>query len=375
MNNKQFQNTVTSSNLGNVFRAIYLNGSLSRQEISEHLGLSLPTIRQSINELLEMGIIYSNGFYDSTGGRKASYLSISPSSRIAVGVELLRESVQLSAIDLSGMIISEKKVLITFQNSEKYYQEFGQIVNEFVSSLNITPKSLFDINIAVQGVLSKDGTIILIGNVLGNSGTSLLQFQKYINYPCKLVNDADAYAFSELWSRPDTSNAAYLMLNKILGGSIIINGRILQGTVLSSNSIGHMRLVHNGRLCYCGKKGCFQTYCSVNSLEEASGMEIQLFMDQVNSGNKHCQSIFDEYLSYLAFGINNIRMVLDCEFIIGGYLEKFLNDANLELLAKKVKEEASFDIMKFQYRRSVHGDKASSRGAAFIQINNFIISL
>ena len=375
MNNKQFQNTVCSSNTGNIFRAIYLNRCLSRQEISDQINLSLPTIRQSINELYDMGVIMSSGFYSSTGGRKASFFSISPLSRVAVGVELLRETVQLSAIDLCGNIISEEKYALMFHLDDGYYQQFGALVNSFVANLPVEKKNLMEILIAVQGVLSNDGKEILIGNILGNSGTTLDQFQRYINYPCRLVNDADAYAFSELWSRPDTINAAYLMLNRTLGGSIIINGRILQGTVLSSNSIGHMRLVPNGRQCYCGKKGCFQTYCSINSLEESSGMEIEPFMNLVNSGDKRCIKIFNEYLSYLAYGINNIRMVLDCEFIIGGSLENLLTDENLELLAKKVQDEASFNIMRFQYRRSAHGDKASSRGAAYIQINEFILSL
>jgi len=49
-----------------------------------------------------------------------------------------------------------------------------------------------------------------------------------------------------------------------------------------------------------------------------------------------------------------------------------MSDEDMALLAEKVKAECSFDDMTFHYRRSAQGSNAPSRGAALIQINDFI---
>ena len=380
MSNKLFTLTEAHTNKSAVFREIYSAGEISRQEIAAKVGLSLPTLRQSVNELLKEGLICENGYFESTGGRKASAFSVSPKSMVAVGVEFLGDSVQLSAVDLRGMVILEKKHKIRYSDTDEYYRKFGELVNAFVSELGVSSNHILEILIAVQGIVSLDGERILMGKVLGNSGTSRAQFQKYIRYPCRLVNDTDAAAFGELWSSPDISNAAFLLLNRNLGGAIIINGRVFHGRavdnkVMNGGIIGHLHIVPGGKPCYCGKCGCFQAYCSVNTLEEESGTDIDSFMRSLKKGNVGNMKIFDRYLSYLAFGINNIRTLMDLEFIIGGYLEEYLTDEHFALLSEKVKNEAPFDNMTFQYRRSVHGAMAPSRGAAYIKLNDFILSI
>ena len=102
---------------------------------------------------------------------------------------------------------------------------------------------------------------------------------------------------------------------------------------------------------------------------------IEDFIDQVHDNDPVCCEIFDEYLSYLALGINNIRMIIDSQFIIGGYLDKLLLDSDLKVLASKVEKEASFENMEFNYLRSINGPNASSRGAAYIQLNDYIESI
>ncbi len=378
MNNKLFRLTKPLSNTSSVFRSIY-NSNISRQEISESLNLSLPTIRQAVNELSEKGIVFENGYYESTGGRKPSVLAIIPTAKVALGVDLIKDSLRISAIDLCGNIIKETKYNLQFLFSDDYFKAFGSYIKKFISELGDSANNLTSVFIAVQGIVSQDGETLLSGKPLSNTGMTTKMFEKYIDYPCRFVNDTEAAAFAELWCRPDMLNAAYISLNRVLGGAIIINGRVFQGDTFKSAQnggiIGHMRLIPGGKRCYCGKNGCFQAYCSITSLEYSSGLCIEDFIDKVHDNDAVCCNIFDEYLSFLALGINNIRMIIDSQFIIGGYLDKLLCDSDLKLLATKVEQEASFENMDFHYLRSINGPSASSRGAAYIQLNDFIESI
>lgn len=376
MQYKLFKHTEAKTNAGSIFRCIYEAGELSRQEIVYNTSLSLPTVRQFLNELFEKGLVGTSKYYASTGGRKASAISIEPMARVAIGVELLKEYIQVSAVDLLGNIIREERFNLRYKNNDEYCRQFGALISSFIDGLHISAENLLEVFISVQGIVSQDGESIITGKILKNSGLGVSSFQKYIKPKCRFINDTLASAFSELWAAPDLRDAAYVVLNRNLAGAIIVNGRVFQGDSLkgvqNSGMISHMRLIPGGIPCYCGQKGCIQGYCSLNSLEEASGLDIETFMKLVHAKDERCVELFNNYISYLALGINNIRMIVDSEFIIGGYLEELLTDEDMELLAEKVKAEGPFDDMSFNYRRSSHGSRAPSRGAALIQINSFI---
>lgn len=50
------------------------------------------------------------------------------------------------------------------------------------------------------------------------------------------------------------------------GGAIIVDGQLLTGTTGKSETFEHMTLVPGGHDCYCGRQGCAECYCSLNSL-------------------------------------------------------------------------------------------------------------
>lgn len=132
------------------------------------------------------------------------------------------------------------------------------------------------------------------------------------------------------------------------------------GDGLNSCVLEHMRLIPGGRRCYCGQRGCLECYCSINSLEEDAGMDVDSFFEKFNAGDPHCAKVFDNFLDHLALAINNIRMVVDCEFILAGFLQPYLTEAHLQMLAEKVKRAGPFQDAAFSFRRGVHGPDAAA---------------
>lgn len=364
-----------NSTRNKIFRTIYNSGEISKQEIAAQTNLSLPTVTQSLKELFATNLVHSNGFYESTGGRKAMIISVQPFSRVAVGVELLRESIKLCAINLIGNVIKEDFILCPFQNTLNYFRHFGSVVNNFVDSLGIPEERILGIKIAMQGLVSADGEKVIYGKILGNTGTTRASFQRYIRVPCLLIHDTEAAAFAELWQHPEIQNAVYIVLNRNLGGALIINGQIYRGSEYGSCIIEHMRLVPDGKLCYCGQRGCLEEYCSVSSLEEVAGMNIDEFFRRLSDDDFTAIKLFDEYLLHLAQAISNIRTLIDCDFILGGFLEPLLSDSHIEKLTALVKSNFAFTSSSFHFRRGCHGASAASRGAALMQINDFISSI
>ena len=76
------------NNRSRIARFILREGSASKPEIASSLKLSMPTVLQSVKDLMDGGVIEEVGEYESTGGRKAKALSVVPDIRYGVGMDI-----------------------------------------------------------------------------------------------------------------------------------------------------------------------------------------------------------------------------------------------------------------------------------------------
>lgn len=266
-------------------------------------------------------------------------------------------------------------IIFIFINSDAYFQCLGQWINDFSDRLPYPKESLLGVCIAIQGLVSSDGETITYAEILHCTGTKREAFQKYIALPCWLVHDTEAMALAEIWANPEMENFVYLVLNRNFGGILILNSQILGGKELSSGIIEHMCLSPDGPTCYCGKRGCLETFCSADSLKNVAQMELPEFFQCVHMGEHRCTKLWHNYLRYLAVAVDNIRMVVDCDFILGGYLTQFINEEDVNLLTQYVKEQCAFKTPDFTFQVSQSRGKAAKIGAALTLIEKFIESM
>jgi hypothetical protein len=148
------------TNTKNVLEFIYGHKKTSKLEIASGLDLSRPTVSQIVRELMDQGLIAQKGSFESTGGRKAEALVFLPRSRVAVGVELLKESFEIVAIDLYGEIIQTDIQMLPFSNTPGYVRAVCESVNRFIETLPVDPSRVLGINFVLQGLISSDGALL-----------------------------------------------------------------------------------------------------------------------------------------------------------------------------------------------------------------------
>lgn len=68
-------------------------------------------------------------------------------------------------------------------------------------------------------------------------------------------------------------------------------------------------------------------------------------------------------------------MIVDLDYVISGYLLKFMNDDDFKLLAQYAKDDCSFDIDRVTIRRSDFSEDVAACGAAISLVKNYIESL
>jgi glucokinase len=83
-------------------------------------------------------------------------------------------------------------------------------------------------------------------------------------WPVWLENDANLFALGENWLGAGVgfTDMLGMTLGTGVGGGLILNGRIWQGTAGTSGEVGHMTIDPDGKRCHCGNRGCLETLAS-----------------------------------------------------------------------------------------------------------------
>ncbi|MGI5897042.1 MAG: ROK family transcriptional regulator [Oscillospiraceae bacterium] len=358
-------------NRNRIYRFIYQNGKTSKQEIAYKLNMSLPTITQNLRHLQELELVEENGLFESTGGRKARVLSCVLDAKVAIGLDITKNHAGIVGVDLGGNVIRNIRVPVRFADDEAYFEQIGALVEKFIDGLKIDRNNILGVGIAVPGILSADHQTVVYASLLGFTGGMLERFARYIPYPCVMSNDANAAGTAEMWNTPEHGNIVYLSLSDSVGGSIFVDNELYTGNHERSAEFGHMTIVPDGRPCYCGKRGCVDAYCSVKALLEGVAGTLPEFFSMLRDGDRQARARFEAFLDSLAVTLNNIRMLFDCEILLGGYLGGYLEEY-LEMLQHMAAQRNTFEEYGKYVRICHYRLEAAAVGAALLHIGPFI---
>ena len=360
-------------NRSKIYQYIYRSKLTSKLQIVQDLQMGLSTVSQNLNLLENEGLIEKNGYFDSTGGRKANAIQIVSDFRISIGVGILKNMFHITAIDLYGNTVYTDTIPLTYSNTAAYYQQITDKVKDFIDKNQYPENKILGVSIATQGITSPDNTTVIYGNIMNNTGMRLKDFSRHLPYPCHLEHDSKSAAFLELWNHPELDSAVVLLLNRNLGGAIITNHQIHQGCSMHSGTIEHICVNPDGPLCYCGNRGCLETYCSANSLEQASGMTIKEFFPLLREKKSpQLIQIWEDYLKHLAFAMKNLNLVIDAPIIISGYLAPYFTEDDTDYLLRQINSMTPFELKEEQILVGTHGQYTPAIGAALFYVKEFI---
>lgn len=336
-----FQMANNNKNYSRIFKLIYEQDTISKQEIALQLNLSLPTVSQNLKALLEDNLIRNDGKFKSQIGRRAVAYSVNSENHISLGLELFKEYVSITAVDLKNQEIAFDRRSISFDLNDNYFAELTDWIKAFSQKNGLTDDQIIGMGVGIQGLISFDRKTVLYGKILNCTGLQVSQFEKYLPYPVSFFHDADCVAYAEQDSSDSNEDTIYLSLGEHLGTAIMIDGKIYSGEQGRSGTMEHVTFdLNSDRVCYCGRKGCVETYVSISSLLN-DGESITDFMDQLKT-DKDVQKRWNEYLDYLAEAVNNFHMFLDNRIVLAGELLQFVDDSVLFDVKDRIHQITAF---------------------------------
>ena len=132
----------------------------------------------------------------------------------------------------------------------------------------------------------------------------------------------------------------------------------------------------DGPLCYCGNRGCLETYCSANALEQSAGMPVKEFFPLLRKKKSpRLAEHWEDYLNHLAFAMKNLNLIIDAPIIISGYLAPYFTEEDITYLLEHINTGAPFTLNKDQILVGTHGQYTPAIGAALYYVEKFIQSV
>lgn len=372
-------------NRNQIFRYVNKHMRVSKPDVALALRISMPTVLQNVNELIEQGLVMEVGEFKSTGGRKAVAISPVQNARYAIGIDITRNHIGLVFTNLSGEVLQHKRVFQPYANDTAYYRILADITNEFKQQCGFSEEQLLGLGISIPGIIDPGNNRIMFSHALSISNISCDIFSQFFTEPTIYINDANASGIAEIYNADERHNAVYLSLSNSVGGAIIeqrpsllnenlIDDKLYLGDNWRSGEFGHVTLVPDGKTCYCGKSGCLDAYCSAVSLASHTDGKLETFFEELEKGNAELNIIWDDYLRHLAIHVNNLRMIFDCRVILGGYVGSFI-EPYLGRLKQETEKLNTFEYDATYIHPCRYRVEASALGAALQHIEAFISAI
>ena len=312
-----------------------------------------------------------------------------------IGIDIGGMSIKLGLVGAQGEITA-KKVIRT--ESDRYTPEeiisnIGTAALELLQENGAGIDTCESVGIACPGTCDPQTGMVLYSNNIRWEHVPLLEILKrQLDVPMALANDADAAALAEVLfgAAKGKKDAILLTLGTGVGGGVIVDGKIFRGPLRGGCEPGHMVIVHGGKPCTCGRKGCLECYASASALMgtareaaqahpesllaqwsegDPSRIDGKMIFTAEKSGDETAAAVIEEYEDYLSAGIANLVNIFRPEAVIlGGGVS-----AQKEYLTDAVQEKV--DQLCFGGRHgqiakvvtSVMGNDAGLIGAAFLE--------
>lgn len=293
-----------------------------------------------------------------------------------IGVDLGGTKIEAIALGAQGEVLARERV----PTPQGDYQGTLDAVVALVRKLEKIVEQQGTVGVGTPGALSAVTGKLKNSNSLCLNGQAIdVDLAALLERPIRVANDANCFALSEAvdGAAAGADGVFGVILGTGTGGGIVVKGHVLEGANRIAGEWGHNPLPwmrddeRPGLACYCGKRGCIETFLSGPGLSahflEASGQpataeEIAL---RAQDGEREAVVAMGEYEDRLARALASVINVLDPDVVVlGGGLSKI--DALYAGIPQRWHRYVFSDGVRTRLVKARHGDSSGVRGAAWL---------
>ena len=260
--------------------------------------------------------------------------SIRSGEPLAIGVDIGGTGIKAGIVDVRGNLL---------ESLHEPSPRSIPALRDFVRSLVKRAESpLRGIGIGCKGIIDASSTLVKScpGDLCFLEGRLLREVIGADDLAVCAENDARVALIGEvLWGvARGRRNVVMLTLGTGVGGAVLINGKVLEGSYGAAGHLGHTTIDPAGGLCICGNYGCLETHFSSRAIESdywahmhravpgklamsATGEvpKTEAIFRAAADGDECARYVVDRALDYLGAALVSFLHTFDPEiFVLGG---------------------------------------------------------
>ncbi|SHO66673.1 Sugar kinase of the NBD/HSP70 family, may contain an N-terminal HTH domain [Pseudoxanthobacter soli DSM 19599] len=365
-----------------VFEAIRIHGPVPRTGIAEITGLSKQATSDLVDELLTLGFVREEKSAERRVGKPPKPIAINPDGAFTIGFHVDYGRLTAIVMNLGGdVLLSQTQPLGEVRApavAEILTETAARILREAAGEpLRLDSARFLGVGLATAGPFAVKG--INPPRLPGWDGAELVRLLRASSgLPVSLANDGQCAVTAESRfgeAARKLKNFVYVYLGNGLGTGIMLEGAAFGGANGNAGEFGHMISVPGGQPCICGKRGCLETYVSMDSLSRflaARGIapgDALAFESRFSPEHPAVAAWIEEAVEPLRIGLNTLENLFDPETVMfGGDAPSWLIEALIERVPPLYPSIARTEREVPRLMKADLGADAVARGAAILPL-------
>jgi fructokinase len=291
-----------------------------------------------------------------------------------IGIDLGGTKIEGVILDESGKEVSRKR--IDTQQEGGYRHILNRITDLYRDLAKVIQSGPHTIGIGTPGAVSpRTGQLKNSNTVCLNGQPFKTDLENLLGRTFAMQNDANCFAMAETLHGAARGNQLVfgVIMGTGCGGGIVYKGEVIVGRQGIAGEWGHTSIAPDGPPCYCGKRGCVETYISGGGAEaryaEIFGVKkpFRQIEKDFYDGEPNAVEFMAKFFRNFGRALANVIDVLDPDIVVlGGGVSNFN-----ALYAQGVAEVTRFvfsDSLETPIVKHQLGDSAGVIGAALIGV-------
>jgi predicted NBD/HSP70 family sugar kinase len=369
------QDEVRRHNLGRLLRLLHVRGATSRARLTAETGLNRSTVRALTGELAAAGLVRESlPVGRGRAGRPSILVEPESVRTYALAVDLGVEHLIVGRIGLGGVVHDRREIRRQMVDGDvrKTVRRVHQMV-ELMLAAAPAGGVCVGVGVGVSGVVGTGDGLVRLAPNLGWENVplgQLLSDKLGGRLPVTVGNDSDLGALAEhvRGVAAGLSDVVFISGEVGVGGGIIIGGRQLRGAGGYGGEIGHMCVNPRGRLCRCGRRGCWETEVGEEAVllatGAAPGAELADVLAAHAAGERHAVRGMRKVGEWMGLGVVNLVNIFDPEMIVFGGMTRGVFEVTEPTTRKALAAALTGPRRKVRLELAAHGVDSTMVGAA-----------
>jgi predicted NBD/HSP70 family sugar kinase len=344
---------IRATNLAAVLGYLRREAPCSRAAIAAGTGLNKATVTSIVGDLLDRRLVRETQQTQNHVGRPATLLVLDGSAYATIGLEVSAQGLTALGCDTAG-----EQVLRWHRAGPgvdagpgKTIAALAALARRAITTVQSSGRRVLGITVGVPGLVNRDGAVVLAAGLGWRDVPLRAELAAALgrpDIPVTVDNDASLGVLAEHLYGPlaGTANLIQLTGDTGVGAGIIADGRPLEGHLGYVGEIGHLRLVPDGPLCGCGRRGCLEALASLPAIlaqidglaEGDPQLQLEQLIRRADADDAAVTKVLTEAGTHLGHGIAALVNILNPETVLLGGAYALLADRLIPAITKALAE-------------------------------------